>query len=277
MANITAAEVNKLRKQTGAGMMDCKNALVESEGDFEKAIDILRKKGQKVANKRADREASEGVIIAKTTNDNKKGIIISLNCETDFVAKNKDFVNFANQIIDTAINNLPTSLEALKSLTIGGRTIQDLITENTGIIGEKIELSQYEIIEAEHVSPYIHHGNRLATLVGISKSSEKLNAICHELAMQVAAMNPMAIDNENVSQEVIAREIEIGKEQARLEGKPEEMLEKIALGKLNKFYKESTLLNQDYIRDTKKTIKQLLSEVDKDVKIVAFKRVAINE
>lgn len=274
MANITATEVNKLRKMTGAGMMDCKRALVESEGDFEKAIDILRKKGQKVASKRADKETNEGIVLAKTTNDKKFAAVIMLSCETDFVAKNKEFVEFANKIIDLALIQKPKSLDEIKALELDGRSIAEGVTELVGKTGERMDLAYYEFIEAANVTAYNHQGNRLATILGLNKNTG-LQDIGRELAMQVAAMNPVAVDKDDVPQEVIDKEIEIGKEQARQEGKPEKILEKIAMGKLNKFFKENTLLNQDFVRDTKKTVAQYLKEIDPELKVTGFKRLML--
>ncbi|MEQ8520859.1 MAG: translation elongation factor Ts [Vicingaceae bacterium] len=274
MSTITAAEVNKLRKQTGAGMMDCKKALVEADGDFEKAIDILRKKGQKVAAKRGDREANEGLVLAKTS-DGKRGVMIALNCETDFVAKNDEFGKLANSILDIAISKNPSSLDDLLALNFNGssQSIGEKITEEIGKIGEKIDLSSYEVVEGGRVVAYNHPGNKLASMVGFSQdASEDLGK---DVAMQIAAMNPVSIDKDDVSSEIIEREIEVGKEQARGEGKPEELLEKIAMGKLNKFYQENTLMNQQFIKDSKKTIRQHLESVNKDLKITAFKRIAL--
>jgi len=274
MANITAAEVNKLRKMTGAGMMDCKKALIEAEGDYDKAVDILRKKGQKVASKRADREANEGIVIAKTNPDNKFAAVIMLNCETDFVAKNEEFVNFANNIMDTVLTEKPEKVETLKSLKLNDRTVEENVTEMVGKTGEKMELAGYEFISAEKVFAYNHMGNKLATVLGLSKDngSEETG---RQLAMQVAAMSPVAVDKDDVPQEVIDKEIEIGKEQARQEGKPENILEKIAMGKLNKFYKESTLINQDFVRDSKKTVGQYLKETDTELKVTGFNRLML--
>lgn len=270
---ITAADVNKLRTQTGAGMMDCKKALTEAEGDFEKAVDILRKKGQKVAANRGDREAKEGYVVAKLTADAKFGAIISLNCETDFVAINADFTAFANKIADTAIAGKPADLDALKSLHIDGRTIADHITDYVGKIGEKIELGKYESVSAETVVAYNHPGNRVATIVGFNMAAPE--QVMRDVAMQAAAMAPVALDKEDVDASTLEREIEIGKEQARQEGKPEEMLEKIAMGKLNKFYKESTLLNQEFIKDSKKTVSQYMNDSVKGLTATGFKRVAL--
>jgi elongation factor Ts len=274
MANITAAEVNKLRQITGAGMMDCKAALIEAEGDYEKAIDILRKKGQKVASKRADKETNEGIVLARTSNDKKFAAIVMLNCETDFVAKNEEFVAFANKVTDLAVQSHPENLDALKSLEINGRTIAEGLTDLVGKTGERMNLSCYEFIKAEKVFAYNHHGNRLGAIVGMSKANAQ-DQIGHEVAMQIAAMNPVAVDRDDVPKTIIEKEIEIGKEQARQEGKPENMLEKIAIGKLNKFYKESTLLNQDFVRDTKITVGQYIKQNDPDLKVTGFKRVML--
>jgi elongation factor Ts len=272
MTKITASDVAKLRRQTGAGMMDCKKALVESHGDFETAVDVLRKKGQKVAAKRADRDASEGVVIAKNNSDNTKAILISLNCETDFVAKNDDFIKLAYKILDTALENDISSSEKMNELSLGDMTVSEKIIEQTGIIGEKIEVSCH-IIEAKQVSSYIHAGNRLATIVGFSDSSEE--QVTRDVAMQVAAMNPLAVDKNGISQEVIDRELEVAKDLAKQEGKPEEMLEKIALGRLNKFYKENTLLNQAFIKDGKKSVSQYLNDHKKDMTVLMFKRLGL--
>jgi elongation factor Ts len=275
MAVINAADVAKLRRVTLAGMMDCKKALEEAEGNFDKAIEIIRKKGQAVANKRADRDATEGVVLSKTTLDGKLGAIIVLNSETDFVAKNADFMALATKILDIALINKPANLEELKSLSLDGGKIGDKIVEYVGIIGEKLDLSYYEKIEAAQVQAYIHPGNRLATLVGFTKSGAEVQ-VYKDVAMQVAAMNPVAVDKDFVPESVIAQEIEIGKEQARRDGKPEEMLEKIAQGKLSKFFKESTLLNQDFVKDNKMTIRQYLQSVNKDLTVTDFKRYSLN-
>lgn len=275
MADISAADVAKLRRVTLAGMMDCKKALEESEGNFDKAIEIIRKKGQAVANKRADREATEGVVLSKVSSDGKLGAIIVLNSETDFVAKNADFMALANKILDIAVTGKPANLDALKSLQMDGGKIGDKIVEYLGIIGEKVELAYYEKIEAAHVQAYIHPGNKLATLVGFTKAGIDVQ-VYKDVAMQIAAMNPVAVDKDFVSAAVIASEIEIGKEQARRDGKPEDMLEKIAQGKLAKFFKESTLLNQDFVKDNKMTIKQYLQSFSKDLTVTDFKRYSLN-
>jgi elongation factor Ts len=275
MAAINAADVAKLRRVTLAGMMDCKKALEESEGNFEKAIEIIRKKGQAVANKRADKEATEGVVLSKASHDGKIGAMIVLNSETDFVAKNADFLALANKILDVALANNPANLEQLKSLPMDGGKVGDKVVEYVGIIGEKLDLSYFEKIEAAHVQAYIHPGNRLATLVGFTKAGVDIQ-VYKDIAMQIAAMNPVAVDKDLVPPSVIAQEIEIGKEQARRDGKPEEMLDKIAQGKLTKFFKESTLLNQDFVKDNKMTIRQYLQSVSKELTVTEFKRYTLN-
>ncbi|PPL00822.1 translation elongation factor Ts [Parapedobacter indicus] len=272
---ISASDVNKLRQQTGAGMMDCKKALIEANGNFEAAIDYLRKKGAKVAASRQDRDSNEGVVIAKTTLDGKKGVIIELNCETDFVAKNADFIAFGESIADVAVSQAPTSLEALKQLEINGVKITDLLLDQTGKIGEKIDVSKYETIEAEKVVAYIHGNYRLGVLVGLNQAADGTDEAGKDVAMQIAAMNPVAIDKADVDSRTIERELEIAKEQIRAEGKPEEMVEKIAQGKLNKFYKESTLLNQEFVKDSSKNIAQFLDSISKGLTVTVFKRVQL--
>ena len=273
MPTINAADVSKLRKTTGAGMMDCKRALEETNGDFEKAIDIIRKKGQLVANKRADREATEGVVISKVANN--KGVMICLNCETDFVAKNVDFIKLAESVLNLAMEQFPGNLEELKSLSLNSKSVSDILTEQIGIIGEKIDISYYEKIEAPVVVPYIHMDKKLATLVGFNKKVEE--QVGKDIAMQVAAMAPVSVDKSDVPTDVIEKEKEIGREQARLEGKPEAMLDKIAEGKLNKFFKEFTLLNQEFTKDNKKTIAQYLKESDPELKVTGFLRFSIKQ
>lgn len=261
---------------TGAGMMDCKHALVECDGDYEKAIDYLRKKGQKVANKRADRESSEGLVIALASEDKRFGIITMLNCETDFVSKNQEFIDLANSIAGLALKHKPKTIEELKNIKLNERTIAEHISDYMGKTGEKTELNEYQFIEAPRVFVYNHMGNKLASMLGFNKSEGKDIDNCgKDVAMQIAAMSPVALDKDSVSASIIEREIEIGKEQARAEGKPEDMLEKIALGKLNKFFKESTLLNQEFIKDSKKTVGQYISECDKDLKVTEFKRISV--
>jgi elongation factor Ts len=277
MSKITAADVNKLRKQTGAGMMDCKKALVEAEGDFDQAIDILRKAGQKVAAKRGDRDANEGLIIAKTTQDGKKAVMVVVNCETDFVAQNADFNTFATTILDAAIANSPASLDALKALNFNGEalTIGEKITEQTGVIGEKIDVTGYEVVEAEHTIAYNHPGNRLASIVALNKTGDAVDEAGKQVAMQIAAMDPIAIDESGVSSEVIEKEKALGREIAAQEGKPEAMLDKIAEGKVKKFLKENTLLNQASVRDNKKTVSQFLNETENGLTVTDFKRIML--
>ena len=272
---ISASDVNKLRQQTGAGMMDCKKALTEANGDFEAAIDYLRKKGAKVAASRQDRESNEGVVIAKTTADGKRGIVVEVNCETDFVAKNADFIAFANSVADLAIEKNPASVEELTSLELNGSKLSDLILDQTGKIGEKIGVSKFETVSGEKVIAYIHGNYRLGVLVALSADGAGVEEAGKDVAMQIAAMNPVAIDKGDVDARTIERELEIAKEQIRAEGKPEEMVEKIAAGKLNKFYKESTLLNQEFVKDSSKSISQFLDSVSKGLTVTAFKRVQL--
>jgi elongation factor Ts len=276
---ISAADVNKLRQQTGAGMMDCKKALTETNGDFEAAIDFLRKKGAKVAASRQDRESNEGVVIARTSEDGKRGVIIELNCETDFVAKNAEFVAFANEIANAAVKANPASIEELGQLQIDTEvtsvSIADAIVDRTGKIGEKIGVSKYEVVEGEKVIAYIHGNFRLGVLVALSANVAGADEAGKDVAMQIAAMNPVALDKDGVDATTIERELEIAKEQIRAEGKPEDMVEKIAAGKLNKFYKDSTLLNQEFVKDPSKNVAQFLSTVEKGLTVTAFKRVAL--
>lgn len=269
---ITAAEINKLRQQTGAGMMDCRKALVESNGDFEAAIDYLRKKGQKVAALRGDREAKEGVVIAKTTGDHKTGYIINVSCETDFVSKNAEYIAFAQSIMDAAIANNVNNVEELNAVKIGNETIADKLNEQIAKIGEKISVSRFEKIEAPYVAAYIHGSYRMGVLVGLNKANEEAGK---DVAMQIAAMNPIAIDAALVPQETIERERNIAIEQIKAEGKPTEMAEKIAAGKVNKFFKESTLMAQAFVKDGNKSVGDFLKGLDPDLKVIAFKRVAL--
>ncbi|MDC7994733.1 translation elongation factor Ts [Altibacter sp. HG106] len=273
MAKITAAEVNKLRKSTGAGMMDCKKALVEADGDFDKAIEILRKKGQKVAAKRADRDSSEGAAIATVNDDANKGVIISLNCETDFVAKNDDFVSLAHDLAGIALE--AGSKDAFLAANYKGMTVQEKLTEQTGVIGEKIEIGAFETLEAPFVGSYIHAGNKIAVLTGLSKSVDGAADVAKDVAMQAAAMNPIALNEEGVDASVVEKEIEIAKDQLRQEGKPEEMLDNIAKGKLKRFFKDNTLVNQAFIKDNKQSVSEYVATLGKDVEVVGFKRVAI--
>jgi len=272
---ITAADVNKLRQQTGAGMMDCKKALTEANGDFEAAIDNLRKKGAKVAASRQDRESNEGVVIAKTTADGKRGVVVEFNCETDFVAKNADFVAFANSIADLAIEKNPSSLEELVELELNGEKLADTIISQIGKIGEKVGVSKFESVTGEKVIAYIHGNYRLGVLVALSSNPASADEVGKDVAMQIAAMNPVAIDKGDVDSKTIERELEIAKDVIRAEGKPEEMVEKIAAGKLNKFYKDSTLLNQEFVKDSSKTVAQFLNDVEKGLTVTAFKRVQL--
>ncbi len=278
MTHITASDINKLRQMTGAGMMDCKAALIENEGDFQKAIDWLRKKGQKIAEKRADREANEGFVYAKTNDERTFAVVLMLNCETDFVAKNDDFKSFCMQVADMALEKRPVSLDALKKTDLKGRPVSDHVTEQVGKIGEKIDFNAYHCLEAPLVFAYNHHGNRLATIMGMNKRERQdIEILGKDVTMQIAAMNPIAIDKDGVDASVINREIEIGMEQARLEGKPEAMLENIAKGKLNKFFKERTLLNQEFIKDNKKTVGQLIASFDNELRVTSFYRVVLGE
>ncbi|MBL7965342.1 MAG: elongation factor Ts [Flavobacteriales bacterium] len=269
---ITAADVNKLRQITGAGMMDCKKALTEANGDFDLAIDILRKQGQKVAAKRADREASEGLVIAKTTADGTRGVLVCLNCETDFVAKNADFGALADRIATIALEKGASSVDSLKTQAYdsNGLTIAEKIVEQTGVIGEKLDVSVCAEVKAPYVFAYNHPGNKVASIVGLNKAGFEGQA--KDVAMQIAAMAPIALNKESVPAEVIAKEIEIGKELAIQEGKPAEMAEKIAQGRLTKFFKESTLLAQEFIKDNKVNVEQYLKQADKDLTAVDFKR-----
>jgi len=274
MATITAAEVNKLRKQTGLGMMDCKKALVEAEGDFDQAIDILRKKGQKVAEKRGDRSTSEGHSMAKVNAEGNKGVIIALSCETDFVAINDAFIAFATEIVDTALNNNIADATSLLAANLAdGRSIQENIIDQIGKIGEKIEVSDFALVSADTVIAYNHPGNNIASMVGLNKAGEMISAAGKDVAMQIAAMAPVALDESSVSEEIKAKELEIGRDQAIQEGKPEQIVDKIAMGRLKKFLKENTLVEQAYIKDNKMSVGQYLKTVDKNLEVMEFKRV----
>jgi elongation factor Ts len=271
-ATITAADINKLRQATGAGMMDCRKALTESNGDFEAAIDWLRKQGQKVAAKRMDRDAKEGVVLAKTTADNKAGIVLCVSCETDFVSKNADFVQFAQTIMDAAIQHNVKTVEELNEVSIGGNKISDMINDKLAAIGEKIAISKFERVDAPFVASYIHGANRMGVLVGMTHEAADAGK---DVAMQIAAMNPLAVDESSISPEVIAREKEIAIEQVKAEGKPAEMAEKIAVGKLNKFFKDNTLLAQPFVKDGNQSVGDYLKSVNGDLKVESFKRVAL--
>ncbi len=279
-ATLSAADVKKLRDMTGAGMMDCKKALEEAGGDFDKAVEVLRKQGQKLSLKRADREAKEGAVIALTSANRNNGVVIRLGCETDFVAKNEDFVKFARGIAEIALKNLPENLDGLLALPYDGSiSVGEKITEQTGVTGEKMEVSYYAKLETAagqgQVLPYIHMGNRAGVIVALNLEGPDYIEPGKNVAMQIAAMRPVAVDKDGVSAELIEKEIEIGKEQARQEGKPEAMLEKIAIGKLNKFYQESTLLNQTYVKDGKISVAEYLKSLHKDLTVTAFKHVEL--
>jgi elongation factor Ts len=272
---ISASDVKNLREQTGAGMMDCKKALTEANGDFEKAVEILRLQGQKLSIKRADREAKEGAVIALVNADNTVGIVVRLSCETDFVSKNENFVDFTKSIATLALNNLPETKDALLALPYDSTlSIGEKVTEQLGVIGEKIEVAEYEKISAPMVTSYIHMGNRAGVIVGLNKAGD-FELPGKDVAMQIAAMKPIAVDENGVSSDIIQKEIEIGKELARQEGKPEEMLEKIAQGKLAKFYKENTLLPQAFVKDSKLSVADYLKTFDKELTVVEFKHVKL--
>jgi elongation factor Ts len=274
---ITAAEVNKLRQQTGAGMMDCKNALVEANGDFEAAIDILRKKGQKIAAKRGENDASEGLVLAQVTADGKTGVVLALNCETDFVAKNEGYMKLVQSFLNIALTNLPASAEELKALAYDDKlTVADKMTEQIGVIGEKLDLASYAVVNADKVVAYNHPGNQLATLVGVNSGSDVAEDAGRQVAMQVAAMNPIALNKDGVDARTIEREIEVGKDLAIQEGKPVDMAEKIAQGRLAKFFKENTLLSQEFIRDNKLTVEAFLDSTEKGLTVTEFKRIALS-
>jgi elongation factor Ts len=273
MGKITASEVNNLRKMSGAGIMDCKNALVEANGDTEIAIEILRKKGQKVAAKRADRDSSEGAAIAKVSDDSTNGIIISLNCETDFVAKNESFISLANELAELALNH--NSIDEFLNSSIDSMTVSDKLIQQTGVIGEKLVIGSFEKISASYVGKYIHAGNKIATIVGFSSSVQGIEEASKNVSMQVAAMNPIALDENGIDQKTIDKEIEIAKDQLRQEGKPEAMLENIAKGKLKRFFKDNTLVNQDYIKDNKQSVSSYVKSINSDLTITDFKRVSL--
>jgi len=277
MIKISASEVNNLRKSTGAGMMDCKNALIEANGDLDKAIEILRKKGQKVAAKRADRDSHEGASIAMTNQEKTVGVAIVLACETDFVGKNTDFVNLAYKLASIALDC--DSKEDLLKASIDRMTVEEKLLEQTGVIGEKIQINKFVKITAPYIGSYIHAGNKIATIVGLSKTNDSLLPhmvnISKDIAMQVAAMNPIALDESSVKSDVIEKEIEIAKDQLRAEGKPEAMLDNIAKGKLKRFFKDNTLLNQAFIKDTKISISNYLSSFDKNLTVTSYERISI--
>ncbi len=273
--NISATAVKDLRDQTGVGMMDCKKALLEANGDFDKAIELLRLRGQKMSEKRADRDAKEGVVIALVSDDNKRGIVIRVSCETDFVSKNEDFINLTKDIANVVLVNYPENIEALNQLMLNGQTIHTLMIEQVAKIGEKIEIADYQKMEAPLVTSYIHMGNKAGVLVGLNIADNSYIDAGRDVAMQVAAMKPVALDKDDVDQDIIAKEIEIGKEIARQEGKAEDMLEKIALGKLNRFFKDNTLLNQIFVKDGKASVAEYLKTKNPELTATGFKHVKL--
>ena len=275
MSTISAQDVKNLREMTGAGMMDCKAALTEANGDFEKAIEVLRLKGQKLSVKRADREAKEGVVQALVSNDGKRGVVIRLSSETDFVAKNEEFVNLAKEFAQIALDKFPADLEELLQQSYQNITIGEKVQEQVGVIGEKIELAEYQRLEAPQVVSYVHMGNKAGVILGLNKDDAKFRDAGRDVAMQVAAMKPVALNKEGVDASIIEKEVEIGKELARQEGKPEEMLEKIALGKLNKFFKDNTLLAQAFVKDNSLSVEGYLKGIDKDLTVTGFKHVKL--
>ena len=273
MSKISAADVNKLRKATGAGMMDCKKALVEAEGDFDTAVEVLRKKGQKVAANRADRDSSEGAVIARVNDDATVGVIVSVNCETDFVAKNESYVTLANQLADVALAH--DSIDSFLAADFNGMSVADKLTEQTGVIGEKIEIGGFERLEGAFIGSYIHAGNKIATLTSLSAVVDGAAEAAKNVAMQAAAMNPIALNEEGVDAATVEKEIEIAKDQLRQEGKPEAMLDNIAKGKLKRFFKDNTLVNQAYIKDGKQSVSDYVKSVDAELSVTGFKRVAL--
>jgi elongation factor Ts len=272
---IKAADVSKLRKLTGAGMMDCKKALTEADGDFDAAVEIIRKRGQAMASKRADRETTEGASRAKVTADGKKGAVIILKCETDFVGKNESFVALADSILEAALNSEAANADQILELELNGTAIKEVITEQIGVIGEKIEITEYSVVNAEKVVSYIHPGNQIAVIVGFNQADFDEQA-GKDVAMQVAAMSPVSVDKDSVPADIVEAELRIGKEKAREEGKPEAMLDKIAQGRLGKFFKESTLLEQAFVKDNKKSIKQYLTETSNGLTVTEFKRFSLS-
>lgn len=274
--SISASEVNNLRKATGAGLMDCKKALTETNGDFDAAVDFLRKRGAKIAAKRADREATEGAVIALTSADNKTGVIVLLSCETDFVAKNDGFVAFAKEIAEVALAEKPADISALKTLKVGAVALEARLLEEVAKIGEKIDVVHYELVEGENIVPYIHAGNRMGVLVEMNNAATDANISAgKDVAMQIAAMNPVAVDKDGVDSATVEREMKIGREQAIAEGKPENIIDRIAEGKLQKFFKENTLLNQDFVKDSSMSVAKMLDGVEKGLTIKQFKRVQL--
>lgn len=276
MSTVSAADIKRLREVTGAGMMDCKKALQEAEGDFDKAIEILRKKGQKLSAKRADRDAKEGVVIALTNNEQNKGILVRISSETDFVAKNEDFINLVKNIAEIALNNFPENKEELLAVKFNDElTIQEKLVEQVGVIGEKIELVDYEKLESELVMPYIHMGYKAGVILGLNQTGEGQEDAGRNLAMQVAAMRPMAVDKDGVDAAVVAKELEIAREQAKQMGKPEHILDKIAEGMLNKFFEENTLVNQAYVKSGDMSVKDYLKSISPDLNVTGFRHVEL--
>ncbi|MEN8793137.1 MAG: translation elongation factor Ts [Flavobacteriales bacterium] len=273
---ITASQVNELRKKTGSGMMDCKKALVEAEGDMEVAVDVLRKKGQKVAAKRSDRETGEGLVIANTNESGSRGYLVVLGCETDFVAKNDTYNQLTQSFVKIAMDSNPANLEEFNALKYDDKlTVAEKIIEQVGVIGEKLVLD-YKIVDAECVVAYNHPGNQIATIVGLNKNGEEVAIVGKQVAMQVASMAPVALNKDAVSAETIARELEVGKELAIAEGKPAEMADKIAQGRLGKFFKENTLMEQAMFTDNKKSVTQFLQATDKDLTVTGFERISLS-
>ena len=270
---VTMADITKLRKMTGAGMRDCKKALEEANNDFDGAIEIIRKRGQAIAAKREDREAAEGCVLATSKGD--YAAIVALKCETDFVAQNKDFVALTQKILDAAIENKPADLEALKAIKLDGRTIAELVTDQSGVTGEKMELGYFDSLSAASTIFYIHPGNKLATIVGFNQADVE-HQVARDVAMQVAAMNPIAVRPEEVPTDIIEKELEIAREKAREAGKPENLIDRIAQGSLQKYYKEFTLLQQEFVKDPKQTIEQYLKAQNKELTVTAFRRFTLN-
>ena len=276
MTKISASDISKLRELTGAGMMDCKKALEEAQGDFEAAQDWLRKKGISKAAKREDREAREGVVVSKTNADQTQGVVVALNCETDFVARNDNFIAMTNKIADIALANTPATLEDLLALPYEGSvTIGEKVGEQNGIIGEKVELTRYEPLSAAQLLVYNHSNNKRSVLVAFNKKDAAFEQAGKDVAMQIAAMNPLSVSKDDIDPTVVAKEIEIGKELARNEGKAEDMLEKIAMGRLNKFFQENTLLSQKFVKNNDQTVEQYLKSLDKELTVTAFKHIAL--
>ena len=273
---ITAQDVNKLRKMTGAGMMECKKALTEADGDFDKAIEILRKKGQKVSDKRADRATAEGIVVIKINDAGSKGILVGLGCETDFVAKNEEFQQLAKDIAELAAKEEPADKDALLASKLNKLTVQETITELVGKIGEKIDITNFEVMEGEKVVPYVHSNGKIGVMVALKGvGSSDYDGAGKDVAMQIAAMKPVAVDKDDVPQDIIDKELEIGREQAKAEGKPDNILDKIAQGKLNKYFKDHTLLNQPFVKDNSQTIAKYLDGVNKGMTVTKFSRVEI--